>query len=159
MERTQSVPQRRTMDRGLMLLIGGALLLIVAGLVSIPLTARRASTFAPATTPEGVVQRFYQALYQDEYSTAHAFLSGDIQQKLSVAELQEQGHYDLEHSQMSVRKTTIKGANATVEVTMTRYSRGGIFRSGEWSSEQRIQLKQEQGNWKIVEGPFYIPTP
>lgn len=162
MERTHSTvqptPQRRPLDQGLILLIGGALLLIVAGLITIPLTARRATTLAPASTPNGVVQRFYQALYQDDYSTAHALLSSDIQAKLSPAELQGQLSYNLERSQISVRKTTINGSSATVEITMTYYQSGGIFSSGEWSTEETIGLANQQGQWKIVEGPFYVPT-
>jgi hypothetical protein len=161
MERTQDTvqptTQRRGMDRGLMLLIGSALLLITAALISIPLTARRTATLAPATTPNGVVQRFYQALYQDDYSAAHALLSSSIQDQLSADELQEQQSSNIDNSQMSIRETTINGTQATVKVTMTYYRSGGIFDSGEWNSEEQVRLTNEQGQWKIVDGPFYVP--
>src|SRR4028118_394791 len=81
------------LDRNLAFLLGGAILLIIAGLIAIPLSARRTPALAPETTPDGVVQRFYQALYNGDYTTAHGYLAADIQDKVPVAKLQESLQY------------------------------------------------------------------
>src|SRR5687767_7911605 len=47
--------RRRGPDRALLLFTLGALALIVAGLIAIPLAARRTLALAPATTPDGTV--------------------------------------------------------------------------------------------------------
>src|SRR3712207_5545314 len=103
----EATPARRGIDRGLALLIAGALVLIVLGLISIPLASRRAPALAPAATPEGTVQRFYQAAYRGDYSAAYAFLSAEAQRHLSVAELQQQLSAELRNSQVRTGTTTL----------------------------------------------------
>jgi hypothetical protein len=85
-----AIPEKRALplphrgiDRELALLIGGALLLIVAGLIAIPLAAGRQPALGPETTPEGVVERFYQALYRGDYSAAHGYFSADTQRRVA----------------------------------------------------------------------------
>ena len=154
-------PRGRRIDRSLALLIGGALALIVAGLISVPLTSRRAPSLAPATTPEGVVQRFYQAVYSGDYAGAHGFLSTETRGKLSVGALQEQLSYDARDSYVRTSTTTINGSNATVQVVVTRFSSGGLFGSSEYSSDREVFLEREGDSWKIASGPFsgpfYVP--
>ncbi|HEX6290370.1 MAG TPA: hypothetical protein VFZ66_14365 [Herpetosiphonaceae bacterium] len=154
---TQAARPRRIADRDLGLLILGALLLIVVGLISIPLVGRRAPTLAPATTPEGTVQRFYQAVYTGDYNTAYSFISADTQSKLSMVEMQQQLNIDPKNSQIRVRETTVIGTNATVVVTVTYFQPGGIFSSGEWSMDEEVLLQRDGESWKIIGGPFYIP--
>jgi hypothetical protein len=147
-----------TIDRGLAALILGALLLIVLGLIAIPLAARRAPPLAPAMTPEGTVQRFYQAAYAGDYNTAYAFLGADTQRALSLIELQQQLSTDLQRSQMQVGTSTIINTSATVRVTLTHFSPDGIFGSNEWQEEREVLLQREGDVWKIVSGPFVVPT-
>lgn len=152
--------ERPARDRGLLLLVGGAVVLIVLGLISIPLAARRTPTLAPATTPEGTVQRFYQAAYSGDYPAAYALLSPDTQRELSLIELQQQLSADLQNSQMRVRDTTTHDASATVHVQIVHVQPGSIFGSGEWQSEHDVLLQRAGDGWSIVSGPFYVaPTP
>jgi hypothetical protein len=147
----------RGANRGLVLLIAGAVVLIVAGLISIPLLARRTPTLAAPTTPEGVVQRFYQALYGGDYATAYSSLSADTQRKVSVAELQQGMSGDLRDTQIRTGKVTVTGDKATVPVTTTHFSTGGLLSTNEWTSDSELLLQQEAGLWKIVSGFGYFP--
>jgi hypothetical protein len=148
-----------TIDRGLAALLLGALLLIILGLIAIPLAARRAPSLASVTTPEGTVQRFYQAVYAGDYSTAYAFLSADTQRALSLSGLQQQLSTDLQRSQMHVGTSNTIDTYATVRVTLTHFSSDGIVGSEEWQEEREVLLHREGDAWKIVSGPFFVPTP
>ena len=144
-------------DRGLTIMISGAVLLIIVGLVALPSIARRTSQLAPATTPEGVVQRFYQAVYAGDYTAAYAFISADTQQRLALLDLQQQISAELQHSQVRVTKTTVVGDQATVWVTQTTVQPGGLFGSNEWSIDREILLQREGDQWRIRGGPFVVP--
>jgi len=145
----------QTTDRGLAALVLGALVLIVLGLISIPLAARRTPTLAPETTPEGIVQRFYAAAYRGDYQVAYSYLGADAQRTLTAVELQQQVSPELQQSQTRVGAATISGTSATVRVTLTHFQPGGLFGSQEWSTEREVLLRREGDAWKIVGGAFY----
>jgi hypothetical protein len=147
-----------TIDRGLAALIMGALLLIAVGVIAVPLTARRTPPLAPVTTPEGTVQRFYQAAYTGDYSAAYAFLSADTQRRLSLIELQQQLSVDLLRSQARISTTRVTGSHATVRVILTHFDTDSIFGSNEWQEEREVLLQHEGAAWKIVSGPFFVPA-
>jgi hypothetical protein len=157
-----SVPHSKqmwpTIDRGLVALILGALLLIALGLIAVPLTARRTPSLAPVATAEGTVQRFYQAVYNGDYSAAYAFLSADTQRKLSLVELQQQLSVDLFRSQVRISTTRVTDSHATVRVILTHFSPDGVFGSDEWQEEREVLLQREGAAWKIVSGPFFVPA-
>lgn len=144
-----------TIDRGMTALIVSALALIAIGLVSLPLMAWRTPTLAPVTTPEGIVQRFYAAAYQGDYSLAYSYLGTDAQGALSVVDLQQQLNPDLQQSQVRIGAATISDTSATVRVTLTHFSSDGLFGSQEWSTEREVLLQHEGNAWKIVGGAFY----
>ena len=144
-----------TIDRGLALLILGAVALIVIGLVSIPLVARSTVTLAPETTPEGIVQRFYAAAYRGDYRQAYSYLSADAQRSLSAVQLQQQLSPDLQRSQVRVGDAIVSDSSATVRVTLTHFVPDGLFGSQEWSDEREVLLQREGDAWKIAGGAFY----
>jgi hypothetical protein len=145
-------------DRTLAFVIGGALLLIVAGLIAIPLAARRQPQLAPETTPQGVVERFYQALYRGDYNAAHAYFSADTQRRIAVGELQQTLQYELRDSQVRLGKVEVNDTSATVQVSITHFGQDGLFGSNEWESENEILLQREGDSWKVVSGFGFFPT-
>jgi hypothetical protein len=155
-EPSKALAAGRKFDPGLLVLIGGAAVLIVAGLVAMLLVSRRAPELAPASSPEGVTQRFYQAAYQGDYDTARQFLSADVQRSVSASELQSRMSDQLRQSQMHVGAAIMHGASATVPVTQTHFSQDGLFGPHEWSSDSEVQLVREGEAWKISNGGFYF---
>jgi hypothetical protein len=136
----------------------GAVLLIVAGLIAIPLAARRSPALAPETTPEGVVQRFYQAAYAGDYATAHGYLAATVRAQLSALDLQQQLAPQLRQTQMRVSSTSVHDSTATVRVALTHIQPGGLFGSSEWVEQLDIVLTREGAAWEIVSGPFYLSS-
>jgi hypothetical protein len=151
-------PERRRIDPALAAIVVGAIVLIIAGLVAIPLASRRAPDLASETVPEGVVQRFYQAVYASDYTVAHSYLAAETRAQLSELELQQQLAGQLRQSQARVAETTASTDSATVQVVITHFQPGGLFDSSEWTEQYDVVLKREGDSWKIVSGPFYIPT-
>ncbi len=152
----QSPAKRPSVDRGFLLLVVGAILLIIVGLISLPLLTRRTPALAPVNTPEGTVQRFYQAAYQDDYQAAYHFLSSDSQLQLTMAELQQQLASELKNSQMVVSKTTVHEPTATVTVKLTYVQPGGLFSTGQYTNDREVLLQRQGSDWKILSGPFYL---
>jgi hypothetical protein len=154
---THVTPIIRRIDPTLAGIVVGAIILIIAGLIAIPLVARRPPALAPETTPDGVVQRFYQAAYAGDYATAYTYLAAEARAQLSLPDLQQQLASQLQQSQMRVIRTTIHDETATVRVALTHFQPGGLFGADEWTEERDIVLKREGGAWKIAGGPFYLP--
>lgn len=154
---THITPLIRRIDPTLAVIVVGAFILIIAGLIAIPLAARRPPALAPETTPEGVVQRFYQAAYAGDYTAAHGYLAAETRAQLSALDLQQQLAPQLQRSQMRVISTTVHDDTATVRVALTHFQPGSLFGSNEWTEEIDVVLKREGGAWKIVGGPFYLP--
>jgi hypothetical protein len=155
---TETTPARRKIDPALAGIVVGAILLIVAGLIAIPLAARRSPELASESTPEGVVQRFYQAAYAGDYATTYSYLAAEARAQLSALELQQQLASQLRQTQMRVISTAVHGDSATVRVALTHFQPGGLFDSNEWTEEPDVVLKREGGAWKIASGPFYLPA-
>jgi hypothetical protein len=154
----KATPGRRKIDPTLAAIVAGAMILIVAGLIAIPLAARRAPELAPETTPEGVVQRFYQAAYAGDYTAAHGYLAATARADLPMLDLQQQMVPRLRETQMRVVDTTAGGDSATVRVALTHFQPGGLFGSNEWTEQIDVVLAREGDTWKIASGPFYLPA-
>lgn len=139
---------------GVTALAAGAVALIVLALVTLGLSEHRQPALAPASTPEGVVQRFFDATYRGDYAAAYAMLSPATRRERSLAEFQAQMRYQRE-SEMHVDAVAAHGDTATVTVTVTHYSPGGLFGGGEWSTQYDLLLEREGDTWRIVGEPFW----
>lgn len=157
-QNTGATPASRKVDPLLAGIVVGAILLIMAGLLAIPLMARRAPTLAPETTPEGVVQRFYQAAYAEDYAAALGYLATETRAQLSALELQQQLGPQLRQSQARVIGTTVRDDAATVQMALSHVQPGGLFGSNEWTEQRDVLLQREGDAWKIVGGPFFLPA-
>lgn len=140
-------------DWGLAALAVGAVVLVVIALAAIPL-AGRPPELAPASTPEGVVQRFFDATYRGDYVAAYAMLSDETRRELSLADFQARMRYERE-SELRVDDVALHGETATVTVTVTHYSPGGLFGGGEWSNQYDLLLEREGETWRILGEPFW----
>ncbi len=138
---------------GLWALVGGAALLVVIALLTIPLSARQQPVFAPLSTPEGVVQRFFDAVYRGDYAGAYGFLSAETQRTRSLAEFQNQIRYE-RNGEMRVDRVAVHDGTATVTVTITRFEPGGLFGSSQWSMQYDLLLERDGESWRIVGWPF-----
>ena len=155
------VPKPKT-DRFLIgILIGFAVLLVVAGL-SVWLL-RQPVRELPADTPGGVVQRFYRALEGHDYDAAYAYLASSMVDKPTRDEF---ASYNLtsrdgnQQRRIRIDRENIYGDNATVDAGVTYYYQSSwpFGGSDEWTSTETFGLRRENGQWLITELPYqYMP--
>ncbi|WP_025746046.1 hypothetical protein [Kallotenue papyrolyticum] len=157
MARSSQAAAPRAVDRALVLLLIGAALLIGFSLLSLVLVRQRTPPLAPADTPEGVVQRFYQAAYAGDYAAAHALLSRSVAARVTPVELERRLSADLRNTQLRVLRVRSYGDSADVEIELLHVAPGGLFGAHEWREERTVVLRREDGQWRISEGAFYLP--
>lgn len=150
---SQIEARRPEFSWGLLALALGAFGLIAVALLTIALAGRPAE-LAPASTPEGVVQRFFDAAYRRDYVAAYAMLSEETRDDLSLADFQARLRYERQ-SELRVDEVALHGETATVTVTVTYYSPGGLFGGSEWSSQYDLMLEREGDTWRIIGQPFW----
>lgn len=134
---------------GLLGLIAAAVALIGVALLMIPTVSRRPLELAPLSTPEGVVQHFYDAIYRGNYGTAYALLSDQTQRDMPLEGFQGYANFNRE-SEMRVDAVEVNDATATVTITVTHFEPGGIFGGNDWSYESKVLLEREGDSWRII---------
>lgn len=139
---------------GLIALGLGALVLVVIALVTIPLAGREPPAMAPLSSPEGVVQRFFDAAQRGDYVAAYAMLSEPTRRDITLAEFQSRLRYERE-SELRIDAVAIHDTTATVSVSLTHYSPGGLFGGGEWTSQYDLLLERDGETWRIMGQPFW----
>ena len=108
--------------------------------------------------PAGVVHNYYLALLRDDPKTAYAYLSADAQARLPYERFAARPAYRGPQRRLRIDEEHLEGDTARVLVRWT-YTSGGFFpfSTGEYSNEQTIVLRLENGAWKIAQQPFGPP--
>ncbi len=145
MTATVEPTERSARDRPL--LVGAVVLLVVLGLAVIAIVVGGRTISLDADSPEGVVQRFAQAVIDGDRSTAESLLAnGD-----------ECDGYQDSYIDNAIRVTLgdvrITGDSAVVEVTIG-HSGGDPFAPYDYSDRSRFLLTNIDGAWLIDETPW-----
>ncbi len=146
---------RTSSDRGpgrLIVAVGaGVGLLIVASIVAVLLAGSNRITEFPADTPEGVLQRFTAALDDGDFTTAYGHFSKLMRVQLSAEEFAANtrgGGYGLDR-RVRIDKTELRGARATVRLSIDQFYNGGLFSSGRSTYTLEIRFVLEDSAWRI----------
>lgn len=134
---------------GLLGLIAGAVVLIVIALLVIPTVSRRPQDLAPLSTPEGVVEHFYDAVYRGNYMAAYGLLSEQTRRDIPLEGFEGYVSYHRQ-SEMRVDAVVVHDSTATVTITVTQFDPGGIFGGNDWSFESKVLLAREGDSWRII---------
>ncbi len=141
-------------SRRFLLVFGAAILALAALMLILTLTlgGQEAPLF-PADTPQGVVQRYLQALDRSDYTTAATYLATtDINGKpltppftpYPVPEASRPAH------RVSLGQVSVSGTTATVEVVVETFRPAGPFNNSVMTNHISFSLRQESGNWRIA---------
>ena len=144
---TETTPPAKP-DRTLLAILIVVGLLVVIALVVVLVRSGVRESLDP-TTPEGVVQRYAQAVIDGDETTAAQYLRG----RSDECDYYEPGPVDL---RLTLKSTDISGSHATVFVSVTTsygYS-GGLFSSSEYSTDAEFRLVTSGGAWLIEETPY-----
>lgn len=119
------------------------LLAVVAALVS----RGRDYPTLDANTPDGVVQLYVSALFDDDVATAVEFVDPALGCSDPLPEI-----YLSDIARVAVLKSTTSGDTASVELRIEE----GSGLDGTWSHREDFSLRRDQGTWLITGDPWPI---
>jgi hypothetical protein len=137
---------RRGPDRTLVAILVAIGVIVVVALIVV--LSRGAAAPFDASTPEGVVQRYAQAVSDGRLDDARVYVS-------DTADI-ECYDYDLgvEQPRLTFVSTDISGDVATVTVNLTTTYGYSLFGSSESSYEELFTLERGTGEWQITKAPY-----
>lgn len=127
-----------------LVLAGAGLLVLVIAAVAAVVGTRGVADFDPES-PEGVVQRYVQAI-----------LDGDDERALALLVDPESECYDREREdfRMTLADVEVDGDRAEVEVTITRGGGDPPFDGYPYATEDVFDLRRVGDDWRISGAPW-----
>lgn len=154
MEATVAVPaQSSKPDRTLVAILIVVGLLVVIALVVVVARSSARQTF-DASTPEGVVQRYAQAVIDDDDATAAQYLVPLAKQ---CEFYYEDDYNDSAKVRLTLQSTELRDDAATVKVSVSTSHEGyggGPFSNSEYSHDDEFRLVKSGETWLIDSAPY-----
>lgn len=134
-------------DRALVgVIIAVAVLVIIALIV---VFTRGTPASYDENTPEGVVQRYAEAVIAGDEDTARDLLTETLREN---CERVYQG--PLHDVRLTLTSTNEREERADVQVSVVTTTGGGIFGSSEYASDDYFALVREESGWAIESTPW-----
>jgi hypothetical protein len=132
----------------LIALVSGVVLVVVIALIAV--FARGETTQLDAGTPEGVVQRYAQAVVDGDVPTALSHLVPDVADECErVPPLGDD-------VRVTLLETTERDDTARVRVLVVRVYDTGPLGADEFESEEVFDLVEVDGEWLIETAPWQL---
>jgi len=140
-------------DRFLIGILIGIVLIIVAALGAFFLR-QNANTYLPEDTPNGIVNNYILALYDQDYEKAYSYLAeGELKPSFDTfRQAFVSGSLYLGNVSFKISETSESQKQATVYLTYI-YSASGPFNEP-YRESQMATLVLENGIWKITNMPY-----
>lgn len=137
-------------------LIGVALVVVALLGLSVAVAVLRpgaSSVALPADTPEGVVQRYIQAVQEQDYPLAHSYYSTRLRQTCTIDEIANQARWiseDAGNRRIELVETRpMSDGRTQVRVRIIEVNVSPPFGVDEYSHEEWYVLVSESGNWRL----------
>ena len=150
----------KKIDRFLVAIVVSIVVLVVVTLIVA--LHQPAPTYQPESTPEGVAHNYMLALQQKDYERAYGYLSPTLPgyPANSMEFRQHTGQYSWrfqfdENTTIAISDVTVMGDQATVQAASNRFSSDGLFGGRINVSHFDLQLRLDNGVWKIVRADRY----
>lgn len=133
-------------------------LLVIVTVVLVLTVGSKPAELLPADTPEGVVQRFLQAVQDNDYQKAYTYLhvveKGVVMTYASWATwISPSPRSDRQAWKATLGDTLLTGSTATVDVIVETFQPGGPFEDPVNSHQVRFNLGKIDGTWYITTRP------
>lgn len=155
-----------------LIVMGGALGLLTAVAVLAAVVARGRPTVEYAeNTPEGVAQRYLQALLEDDTTRAYGYLAPEAKERCTPEVWDRQARYahtQIESAEVNLKEVkTPREGEATVRITITHFNEPGpsiipppmpVMPPSGYDQDFFLR-RQSDGTWRLVEPtwPIYCP--
>ncbi len=121
----------------------------------VALVAGRTAETLPENSPEGVVQRYLQALEDDDFRAAYSYLSSHLQQECSVQDFREGTRWSVQRGKRVILEGTEEiGRRTIVAVRISSISPDAPFAPSETSHRQEYTLEKQGGAWRFARLPW-----
>lgn len=145
-------PPARPGGRPSVLLWAMAALVLLALLAGALASALRDPRPLDPDTPEGVVQRYLQAVLEGDFTEAARFLSDTTAEDCEPVELRQA--WVPESLTATLDSVQARGAEADVTVRLRGVAGPEPFGSGGYSSLETFALVREGGQWRVAGQPW-----
>lgn len=129
-------------------LIGGVVLVVVIALIAVFVSG--GTTEFAEDSPEGVVQRYSQAVIDGDIETARTYLVPEIGDEC------ERTGPGQDQLRVTLLESTETADAARVRVIIVTSSGSGPFGTSEYESEERFGLVRSGGSWLIEATPWQL---
>ncbi len=134
------------------LLAGSVVLLVVGVVVAIATTRQPAASYQPGS-PEATVAEFVRLIEDGELDEAYELTAIP---GLSRERFQEQFNYRSETSRrVTLVRSDVEGEEATVVVDITTFSSGDTLGGSDYSYRETYRLRRESGRWLITSPEYF----
>lgn len=160
MEASTATPRRSPWTPAFLAVIGGAVLLIVAGVIlAVILSHTQQAVTYPANSPEGTVQRYLNLLQSGKLDQAYRMTQitdYGPEGTMTRAEFAQQfASWSQSSHQVTLDSTTSGQGEASVTVQISSFS-GGPFGASSDSNRVVFTLTKTSSRW-LITGPPYLP--
>lgn len=132
-----------------------AVLVIVSVLISI-LAGNGNSDLLPADTPEGTVQRYLQALADDDVAAAYGYMSADLKDECSLELFLQTSFWREQNFGAALSRTVNIDGRSIVNVEITEQGNNLPFGQGQYTFTTSFTMALENGEWCIAEPPWPV---
>ena len=138
-------------QRSILLLVGGAIALLLAGVAVTLVVSRGPETTYPPDSPEGTVAGFLRLLEDGEVDQAYDLVAMEIDRDQFRRQFSD---WSERSRRVTLVRSSIDGDSATVVVDISTFS-GGAFGASEYTNRHTFTLERRNGAWRIT-GPEYL---
>lgn len=141
-------------------LVGTVVLVVAVAIVAVVVTTVREPRTYPADTPEGVVQRYLQAVADGDRDAALDLYAPQIRQRCEDEDLgprpfpEERRSFDAD----LLGRERVDADTVDVRVRITEFSGEPPFDSGSYDHTEVYRVTEADGNWGLtdVSWPYYV---
>lgn len=147
-------------DRLLVAIVAGIVLLVAATLFLV--LRQPTPAYQPENTPEGVAHNYILAVQTGDYERAYGYLSPTLpgypadSDAFILATTRYRWSFRVdEETAVTITGATIHDSRATVRAASNQFYNDGLFGSGVSTTRFDLQLREENGVWKITQADRY----
>lgn len=136
-----------------LVIMAAVLALVVLASAAVTLLASDEAQF-PADTPEGAVQRYFQAVADRDTTEARSYLAPELATRCEELPQDSITNRGTRSFGVTLTGTEAKSDRTEVRVKLTESSGSPPFGGDSYSQDLLLQLRQVDGQWRFIESPW-----
>ena len=143
------------LQRSVIALLGGAVAVLLIGVVIAVAASRQPETTYAPGTPEATIANFVRLIEAGKLDEAYALTDIKGLTRERFDEQFDPAFTGDSSRRVTLVRTNVSGNNATVVVAISTFSDSDSLDVSEYTNRQTYRLKRENGRW-LITGPSYF---